>query len=250
MTSRTPTSRHGFTLVELLVVIGIIAVLISLLLPALGKARAAARMTQCLSTHRQIMTAMNLYVNENDGFMPAQYGTETYDSITGNWPWYSHRFLGRFLGSPRGPRGSEASTLNLAISTICSELPRTSFDRLGIGMNACWNNQMLVTSHSATHYKFTKIEEPARTLMFVDVQERDSGNTSYLFEQFYVGDANGRSWTGSKRCVAYRHAKRTVVSFADGHAETFGVGNVQGTYANEGIHAALLSGQIKYRRQS
>jgi prepilin-type N-terminal cleavage/methylation domain-containing protein/prepilin-type processing-associated H-X9-DG protein len=64
-------SVRGFTLVELLVVIGIIAVLVGLLLPSLNRARESARRTQCLSNLRQISMAFFMYTNENKGWFPA-----------------------------------------------------------------------------------------------------------------------------------------------------------------------------------
>ena len=60
----------GFTLIELLVVIAIIALLISLLLPTLGAARAAARNVNCLSNLRQWGIAMLIYQQEFEGFLP------------------------------------------------------------------------------------------------------------------------------------------------------------------------------------
>jgi prepilin-type N-terminal cleavage/methylation domain-containing protein len=72
-TSLSPRKAHqrAFTLVELLVVIGIIAVLISILLPALAKARAAGESTKCMSNMKQIAMANQIYRNDNkDYFVP------------------------------------------------------------------------------------------------------------------------------------------------------------------------------------
>ena len=73
--------NRGFTLVELLVVIGIIAVLVGILLPALNKARAAASKVKCAAQLRNLGQALAIYANSSRGKMP-QHGV---DGL--NWMW-------------------------------------------------------------------------------------------------------------------------------------------------------------------
>ena len=76
---RTNRLRRGFTLVELLVVIGVIAVLIALLMPALSAAREHANRVKCLATLRSMAQAAQMHAVEHRGYMPvagAQYPRE------------------------------------------------------------------------------------------------------------------------------------------------------------------------------
>ena len=66
--------RRAFTLVELLVVIGIIAILIAILLPVLGRVKEQANRVVCSSNHKQLITAMLLYANDWKVFPHPNWG--------------------------------------------------------------------------------------------------------------------------------------------------------------------------------
>src|SRR4051812_34977458 len=99
--SRRP--RRGFTLVELLVVIGIIAILISVLLPALNKARMSANDIKCRSNLKQIMQAALFFAGEHHGQLPGNHND-------------------RARGTPSGPPGSTADEADFLFGNSSSYL--------------------------------------------------------------------------------------------------------------------------------
>lgn len=83
----TISGHHGFTLVELLVVIGVIAVLISMLLPALNAARRRAGDLRCANNQRQLGVGISMYVSANSGWLPYndRYASQMYVPASGHY---------------------------------------------------------------------------------------------------------------------------------------------------------------------
>ncbi|MBI9016911.1 MAG: type II secretion system protein [Phycisphaerae bacterium] len=110
--------RKGFTLIELLVVISIIALLVSILMPALSKARETARMTVCASNQRQLLLGVTEYSADNDGKFPRHVAHRADGSFS--WPSYLNYYVDDTSrhGNLSTPRGSMFNAMGKYIEDV------------------------------------------------------------------------------------------------------------------------------------
>ncbi len=138
--------RGIFTLIELLVVIAIIAILASLLLPGLQRARAAALRVACLSNQKQIGVGFSLYAGDFNHFYPP--GTWTYSwSWDANWCWDENLEDQEYFGTPvrysathiSGSNVWRCPAMTVRDSGVGTLTPNSRTPR-GYGYNLAWIN--------------------------------------------------------------------------------------------------------------
>src|SRR5882757_5662543 len=109
------TNRAAFTLVELLVVIGFIAILIGILLPSLSKARKSAQAVQCMSNMRQLGNGFLIYVNAYKGYLPWTGNSDGNSTTNPIGPWddsaYWANSVPKLVGAHSYPEVLQLGTL-------------------------------------------------------------------------------------------------------------------------------------------
>ena len=239
-------SRKAFTLVELLVVIGIIAVLIAILLPALQRARAQATTVACLSNLRQIATGFILYANANDGDLPPlaehQYSNPVSYADAG-MRWYEFLGEGKFL--PIGYDINQTlTTTNRGYITGIWRCGEVSDDQVKFTGSFGWGGGYgVVGSVQAQIFRVFNLDVPPPAGSTLRLGGPKLSRVKRGADRWLVGDA-GRfagtrgtwlTWaqlvppnpdwltrpagSGSEQ-AAGRHKNQANVAFFDGHAET------------------------------
>ena len=164
--------RQAFTLIELLVVISIIAVLASMLMPAIGLVRDAAKGTKCQSNLRQLGQASEAYSLDNDGFLVASYNYWTGDS----WAEICDPYLER-----NAALGSKAKVVHTCPATTkkITQWPLTYGAHEG--WHVYWDDFHLNLRHQS------EVQRPADTLQFADVAQASGAGTC----AGYIDSSNG-----------------------------------------------------------
>lgn len=238
----------GFTLVELLVVIGIIAVLVGILLPALGRARNTARQVKCLSNLRQLGMAELAYTTDNEGEFP---GSSPIGSTAAeDWIYWQQYRIAQIASS------SLAHYLNVTTADapvlICPSDDISYRAVTNDAANGPYHFSYVMNVWMSSNSNFSAMGTARRCDRVTQVVNPSEKIMMFEEDQATIDDGNGGIWTGSYvNLLALRHepwkkleadvstdanpvpnpSARGNVVFCDGHADA-----VERSYAHTQLH--------------
>jgi prepilin-type processing-associated H-X9-DG protein/prepilin-type N-terminal cleavage/methylation domain-containing protein len=190
-----------FTLIELLVVIAIIAILASMLLPALNKARDTAKKAACMNNVKQIAMSIKMYADDYDDRIIINY------QVAPNWYWQQLLVAEKYITGAMKPNEVPNSNVYARGVYHCPSVAVSSSVYKGCeyGMNDfLYQGRTLVATKFA---KFTSIPHSSQVMMLGD---KSSGARHYSIKW----------WAGVPYNDKLRHSDGMNVGFVDGHVES------------------------------
>lgn len=213
--------RHNhvaFTLLELLIVVAIIALIASMLLPAIGRAKQQAKLARCTANLRQVGLATRMYLDDSGGWF-----FKYQEMVTGGTYWYFGFETSASLGAPEGQRQIDLTKAKLYpyfgtvggievcpsfqydLSTYKAKYKSASY---GYGMNLRMDSKH-ESSWTAKGGRLIWFADCAQ----VNTWQAPASASNPLVEEWYYVDLAWKS-------VQFRHNGRANLLFCDGHVES------------------------------
>lgn len=211
--------KKKFTLIELLVVIAIIAILASMLLPALNQARETAKGIACVNNQKQIGTAYAMYFNEWDGYFPYLKFWEA----GAEW----RKRLNTYLNAPNYPGSAFPATGG--VFRCPSDLKRYAS---GVPYAQLWGSYAhtaYLKMESDPGFSAVKVNQIKKTSGMIVLSEREINTYSYNFT----------AAPGTANELYYRHSDKANFLFVDTHVQPYKYNELQ---------VGLNSGALKYKQ--